>query len=45
MRTRYKVLIGAILLTVIAAGLIFFNTPRTVTVPDVSGQTVEKLQK
>ncbi|HEM3462233.1 Stk1 family PASTA domain-containing Ser/Thr kinase [Streptococcus suis] len=42
MRTRYKVLIGAILLTVIAAGLIFFNTPRTVTVPDVSGQTVEK---
>ncbi|HEM3442959.1 TPA: Stk1 family PASTA domain-containing Ser/Thr kinase [Streptococcus suis] len=42
MRTRYKVLIGAVLLTVIAAGLIFFNTPRTVTVPDVSGQTVEK---
>lgn len=42
MRTRYKVLIGAILLTVIAAGLMFFNTPRTVTVPDVSGQTVEK---
>ncbi|HEM6509575.1 Stk1 family PASTA domain-containing Ser/Thr kinase [Streptococcus suis] len=42
MRTRYKVLIGAILLTVIAVGLMFFNTPRTVTVPDVSGQTVEK---
>lgn len=42
MRTRYKVLIGAILLTVIATGLMFFNTPRTVTVPDVSGQTVEK---
>ncbi|HEM5454202.1 Stk1 family PASTA domain-containing Ser/Thr kinase [Streptococcus suis] len=42
MRTRYKVLIGAILLTVIAAGLMFFNAPRTVTVPDVSGQTVEK---
>lgn len=41
-RTRYKVLIGAILLTVIAAGLMFFNAPRTVTVPDVSGQTVEK---
>ncbi|HEL2005834.1 TPA: Stk1 family PASTA domain-containing Ser/Thr kinase [Streptococcus suis] len=42
MRTRYKVLIGAILLTVIATGLMFFNAPRTVTVPDVSGQTVEK---
>lgn len=42
MRTRYKVLIGAILLTVIATGLMFFNTPRTVTVPDVSSQTVEK---
>ncbi len=30
------------MLTVIAVGLMFFNTPRTVTVPDVSGQTVEK---
>ncbi|QHF54210.1 MULTISPECIES: Stk1 family PASTA domain-containing Ser/Thr kinase [Streptococcus] len=42
MRTRYKVLIGAILLTALAAGLMFFNTPKTVIVPDVAGQTVEK---
>ncbi|MDW8759193.1 Stk1 family PASTA domain-containing Ser/Thr kinase [Streptococcus suis] len=41
-RTRYKVLAGAILLTVIAIVLIFFNSPRTVTVPDVVGQTRDK---
>ncbi|HEM6219703.1 TPA: Stk1 family PASTA domain-containing Ser/Thr kinase [Streptococcus suis] len=41
-RTRYKVLAGAILLTVIAIVLIFFNSPRTVTVPNVVGQTRDK---
>lgn len=41
-RTRYKVLIGIVLLTLSALGLMFFNTPRTVTVPDVAGQTIEK---
>ncbi|HFI0107216.1 TPA: Stk1 family PASTA domain-containing Ser/Thr kinase [Streptococcus suis] len=42
LRTRYKVLIGAVLLTLVAVGVILFNTPRTVTVPDVVGQTREK---
>ncbi|NQN68513.1 Stk1 family PASTA domain-containing Ser/Thr kinase [Streptococcus suis] len=41
-RTRYKVLIVAILLTIVAIGLILFNSPRTVTVPDVVGRTREE---
>ena len=41
MRTRYKVLIGAILLILAAFIAIFLNTPETVLVPDVKGQTVE----
>ena len=41
MRTRYKVLIGAILLILAAFIAILLNTPETVLVPDVKGQTVE----
>lgn len=41
MRTRYKVLIGAILLILAAFIAMFLNTPETVVVPDVTGQTVE----
>ena len=41
MRTRYKVLIGAIVLILAAFIAIFLNTPETVLVPDVKGQTVE----
>ena len=41
MRTRYKVLIGAILLLLAAFIAMFLNTPETVTVPDVKGQTIE----
>ena len=41
MRTRYKVLIGSILLILAAFIAIFLNTPETVLVPDVKGQTVE----
>lgn len=41
-RTRYKVLIVAILLTIVAIGLILFNSPRTVTVPDVVGRSREE---
>lgn len=41
-RTRYKVLIVAILLTIVAIGLMLFNSPRTVTVPDVVGRSREE---
>lgn len=41
MRTRYKVLLGAILLIVAAVATLLLNTPATIKVPDVSGQTVE----
>ncbi|HFI0645327.1 TPA: Stk1 family PASTA domain-containing Ser/Thr kinase [Streptococcus suis] len=44
-RTRFKVLFGVFLLTLMAVGVIFFNSPKTVTVPDVAGQTVEKAQE
>ncbi|MGT2912057.1 Stk1 family PASTA domain-containing Ser/Thr kinase [Streptococcus cameli] len=41
MRTRYKVLIGAILLLAAAFVAMLYNTPATVTVPDVKGMTYE----
>lgn len=41
MRTRYKVLIGALLLLIATFAAIFLNTPDTVRVPDVKGQTLE----
>ncbi len=41
MRMRYKVLIGATLLTIIGFLIVLYNTPATVTVPDVRGQTLE----
>lgn len=41
MRTRYKVLIGAVFLTIVAFVALLLNTPQTVTVPDVTGQTLE----
>lgn len=41
MRTRYKVLIGAIVLLIAAFIALLYNTPATVTVPDVTGETVE----
>lgn len=44
-RTRFKVLFGVLLLTLMAVGLMFFNSPKTVTVPDVTGQTIEKAQE
>ncbi|HFI0237516.1 TPA: Stk1 family PASTA domain-containing Ser/Thr kinase [Streptococcus suis] len=44
-RTRFKVLLGVFLLTLMAVGIVFFNSPKTVTVPDVAGQTVEKAQE
>ncbi|MEG3310642.1 Stk1 family PASTA domain-containing Ser/Thr kinase [Streptococcus sp. SS-4456] len=44
-RTRFKVLFGVFLLTLMAVGFIFFNSPKTVTVPNVAGQTVEKAQE
>lgn len=44
-RTRFKVLFGALLLTLMAVGLMFFNSPKTVIVPDVTGQTIEKAQE
>ncbi|MDG3133045.1 Stk1 family PASTA domain-containing Ser/Thr kinase [Streptococcus suis] len=40
-RTRYKVLIGSIFLTIVAFVLLLYNTPRTVTVPDVTGKTLD----
>lgn len=41
MRTRYKVLIGALILLIATFVTIFLNTPQTVTVPEVKGQTLE----
>ena len=41
MRTRYKVLIGAIFLVIAAVIAMFLNTPDTVIVPDVQGKTLE----
>lgn len=41
MRTRYKVLIGALILLIAAFITIFMSTPKTVTVPDVKGQTLK----
>lgn len=41
MRTRYKVLIGALFLILAAIIAMFFNTPDTVMVPDVKGDTLE----
>lgn len=40
-RTRYKVLIGVILLTVAALGFLIYNTPATVQVPNVVGETLD----
>ncbi|MCQ8260993.1 Stk1 family PASTA domain-containing Ser/Thr kinase [Streptococcus suis] len=40
-RTRYKVLLLAVLLTVAGLYFVFNNSPRTVTVPDVIGQTLQ----
>lgn len=45
LRTRYKVLIGAVFLTIVAMALMFYNAPKTVVVPDVAGQTVEQAQE
>lgn len=41
MRTRYKVLIGAIILTIAALGFLIYSTPSTVQVPDVVGETLD----
>ncbi|MCQ9211144.1 MULTISPECIES: Stk1 family PASTA domain-containing Ser/Thr kinase [unclassified Streptococcus] len=41
MRTRYKVLFGAILLIIAAVTTLLLNTPATIKVPDVSGQTLD----
>lgn len=41
MRTRYKVLIGAIILTIAALGFLISSTPSTVQVPDVVGETLD----
>lgn len=41
MRTRYKVLLGAILLIVAAFVAMFLNTPDIVKVPNVKGETLE----
>lgn len=41
MRTRYKVLFGTILLIVAAVATLLLNTPATIKVPDVSGQTLD----
>lgn len=40
-RTRYKVLFGAVLLTIAALGFIIYNSPATVYVPDVVGETLD----
>lgn len=42
MRTRYKVIIGALFLLIAAFLVILYNTPATVTVPDVRGLTIEE---
>ena len=41
MRTRYKVLIGAIILTIAALGFLIYSTPSPVQVPDVVGETLD----
>ncbi len=41
MRTRYKVLIGAIILTIAALGFLIYSTPSSVQVPDVVGETLD----
>ena len=41
MRTRYKVLIGAFVLIFAAVIAMLYNTPDTVMVPDVKGQTLK----
>lgn len=41
MRTRYKVLIGAIVLTIAALGFLIYSTPSTVQVPNVVGETLD----
>lgn len=41
MRTRYKVLIGAIVLTIAALGFLIYSTPSPVQVPDVVGETLD----
>lgn len=41
MRTRYKVLLGSIFLMLAGFVAILYNTPATVQVPDVTGQTLE----
>ncbi|WP_303974297.1 Stk1 family PASTA domain-containing Ser/Thr kinase [Streptococcus merionis] len=45
MRMRFKVLFGAIFLTLLALVAIFLTSPTTVTVPDVAGQTLEVAQQ
>lgn len=40
-RTRYKVLFGAIVLIIAAVAALLLNTPATIKVPDVSGQTLD----
>ncbi|NQG97363.1 Stk1 family PASTA domain-containing Ser/Thr kinase [Streptococcus suis] len=40
-RTRYKVLLGSIFLMLAGFMAILYNTPATVQVPDVTGQTLE----
>lgn len=40
MRTRYKVLFGAIVLVMIAFIALLYNSPSTHSVPDVTGQTL-----
>ncbi|MDQ0223322.1 Stk1 family PASTA domain-containing Ser/Thr kinase [Streptococcus moroccensis] len=45
LRARFKLLFGAILLTLLALLAIFLTSPTTVTVPDVSGQSLEAAQE
>lgn len=45
MRTRYKVLIGAVVLLIGAFIAVLYNTPATVTVPNVAGQTVDEARE
>ncbi|HFI0300940.1 TPA: Stk1 family PASTA domain-containing Ser/Thr kinase [Streptococcus suis] len=41
LRTRYKVLIGVIVLTIAALAFLIYNTPATVQVPNVVGETLD----
>ncbi|MGT2667711.1 Stk1 family PASTA domain-containing Ser/Thr kinase [Streptococcus rifensis] len=45
LRVRFKLLFGAIILTLLALLAIFLTSPKTVTVPDVSGQSLEAAQE